>query len=141
MLTPGDLVRSAHFGRPSARSIHRKLLFGARAPRGVQLPTVIQSIAHIKRHPQVGVFMCTMVEMRGVEPLSETVSSETSPGADSVWKFPFGQNPLSGMPAGSFINTTEAQSFANEVVPFNLSRVRSAGNVFLQWQKAEEDGS
>ena len=45
------------------------------------------------------------------------------------------------MPAGSFMDTTKAQSFANEVVPFNLSRVRSAGNVFLWWQKAEEDGS
>ena len=45
------------------------------------------------------------------------------------------------MPAGSFMDTTKAQSFAYEVVPFILSRVRSAGNVFLRWQKAEEDGS
>ena len=82
-----------------------------------------------------------LVEVRRVELLSETVSSETSPGADSVYRFPFGQNPLSGMPAGSFMDTTEAQSFAYEVVPFILSRVRSAGNVFLQWQRAEEDGS
>ena len=54
---------------------------------------------------------------------------------------PFGQGPLSGVPSGSFMDTTKAQSFADEVVPFNLSRVRSAGNVFLRWQKAEEDGS
>ena len=28
---PGDLVHFVHFGRPSARSVPRKLLFGARA--------------------------------------------------------------------------------------------------------------
>jgi len=39
------------------------------------------------------------------------------------------------------MDTTKAQSFADEVVPFILSRVRSAGNVFLRWQKTEEDGS
>ncbi len=68
-----------------------------------------------------------VVEVRRIELLSETISSGTSPGADSVCKIPFGQNPLSGMPAGSFMDTTDAQSFANEVSPFNLSRVRSAG--------------
>lgn len=81
------------------------------------------------------------MEVRGVEPLSEIISSETSPGADSVCFVPFGQSPLSGVPAGSFIITTVVQSFTTEVSPFNLQQVRSAADVILRWQMVKEDGS
>ena len=58
--------------------------------------------------------------MRGIEPLSEILSTGTSPGADSDLKFPFVRDPLSDLHAGSFMVTTDEQSFSSEVSLFDL---------------------
>ena len=45
----------------------------------------------VRRQEQVG--SLNLVETRGIEPLSGTESSETSPGAVSVWSIPLCINP------------------------------------------------
>ena len=44
-----------------------------------------------------------MVEAAGVEPASESTSSEPSPGADDIWKFPSDMENRHTIPVSSFI--------------------------------------
>ena len=52
-----------------------------------------------------------MVEARGVEPLSETISTRTSPGAALILKFPHCNAQGQAVQFGSFINSDQPQSF------------------------------
>ncbi len=55
------------------------------------------------------------MEARGVEPLSESPSVESSPGAAQVLVFPSGTPHVQVMTVGSFIVPSFAQSFAKAV--------------------------
>jgi len=52
-----------------------------------------------------------MVEARGVEPLSETISTRTSPGAALIFLFPHCNAQGQAVQFGSFISSDQPQSF------------------------------
>lgn len=59
------------------------------------------------------------MEMRGVGPLSEILSSSTSTGLGCHLDFPRASPDSRGQAHGSFISTTRAQSFDRAVLRFD----------------------
>lgn len=67
-----------------------------------------------------------MVEMRGIEPLSNVMSIKFSPGAAVTFSIPLANSQSAYICSSSFIDTNPTQSFAESVPLFNLQQVRSA---------------
>ena len=62
----------------------------------------------------------TLVEARGVEPLSEILSSGSSPGAVSVWSIPLSPRPLTGAGGPVAYSTDPGLGLTESVSMFDL---------------------
>ena len=66
-----------------------------------------------------------MVEARGVEPLSEIISTRASTGVATALAFPRHNAQWQALCLGSFINPVLPQSFGRMVPAFNLPALKA----------------